>query len=83
MIYGYARVSGQTQSTDGNSLDVQREALKNKGCQQIYEEIFTGTKTERPVFSELVGMLKSGDVLIMTKLDRFARTVSEGTTLVK
>ena len=83
MIYGYARVSTAHQMKDGNSLDDQRAKLKEAGAQEIFEDSFTGTKIERPRFSELIERLASGDMLIVTKLDRFARTAADGAKLVQ
>lgn len=82
MIYGYARVSTKTQANDGNSLEGQRELLKQNGATKIYEDSFTGTKTDRPEFNKLLKELKDGDTLIVTKLDRFARSMSQGSELV-
>lgn len=78
MIYGYARVSSVGQARDGNSLMDQEGALRNAGCEVIVSEQFTGTKMDRPEFSRLNRMLKSGDRLVVTKLDRFARTAGDG-----
>lgn len=83
MIYGYARVSTSSQAKDGNSLENQREKLLNAGATEIVEENFTGTTTNRPAFSKLIERLKSGDTLIVTKLDRFARTAGQGAELIK
>lgn len=83
MIYGYARVSSKGQQTNGNSLEDQQTKLKEAGCQQIIIEQFTGTTTERPLFTELIKKLEPGDTLKVTKLDRFARTASKGSELVK
>ena len=83
MIYGYARVSTSGQSRDGNSLEDQMAALKTYGCEEILTEVYTGTKMERPKFAALMGMLKEGDTLVVTKLDRFARTTLEGCQTVK
>ena len=82
MIYGYARVSTKGQATDGNSLESQIEELKQNGAEKIYSDSFTGTKTDRPAFNELLQVLKAGDTLIVTKLDRFARSLSQGSELV-
>lgn len=82
MIYGYARVSTKRQAHDGNSLESQREILKQNGATKIYEDSFTGTKTERPQFSKLLEKLKEGDTIIVTKLDRFARSMTQGSELV-
>lgn len=83
MIYGYARVSSRGQERDGNSLEGQEQTLLARGCQVVYKEAFTGTKMDRPVFDELVGKLQPGDVLMVVKLDRFARTVVEGAKLIQ
>lgn len=83
MVYGYARVSGRAQATDGNSLESQEEALRGYGCQEIVREVYTGTKMDRPEFSRLIERMTAGDVLVVVKLDRFARSVSEGTTMIK
>lgn len=82
MIYGYARVSTKGQAKDGNSLEAQESALKAAGATQIYKETFTGTKTDRPELTKLLAELKSGDTLMVTKLDRIARTAVKGIELV-
>ena len=82
MIYGYARVSTKGQAKDGNSLESQIELLKDNGAVEIYSDSFTGTKADRPEFSKLLQKLESGDTLIVTKLDRFARSMSQGSELV-
>ena len=82
MIYGYARVSTKGQATDGNSLENQINLLKDNGAVEIYSDSFTGTKTDRPQFTELLSKLKKGDTLIVTKLDRFARSLTQGSELV-
>ena len=83
MIYGYARVSTTGQSTNGNSLEDQTKALEAYGCQEIVTETFTGKSMERPRFSALFQKLKSGDTLVVTKLDRFARTAIDGVSTVR
>ena len=82
MIYGYARVSTKGQAKDGNSLEVQENALRAAGAVEIYVDAFTGTKTDRPEFEKLMKQLQSGDTLIVTKLDRFARSMTQGSELV-
>ncbi|MDR4928270.1 recombinase family protein [Peribacillus simplex] len=72
MKYGYARVS-----TANQDLESQLTALKNEGCQKIYSEKFTGTKADRPQFKELLSILEAGDTLVVTKLDRFARSTGD------
>lgn len=78
MIYGYARVSTIGQAQRGNSLDDQREKLLAAGAQEIVYDVYTGAKMERPRFKALLGALRAGDTLMVCKLDRFARTASEG-----
>ena len=82
MIFGYARVSTKGQAKDGNSLESQIEVLKENGATQIYADSFTGTKTDRPQFNKLLEILREGDTLIVTKLDRFARSMTQGSELV-
>lgn len=81
-IYGYARVSTKWQAKDGNSLEVQVEQLRQSGATEIYADSFTGTKTDRPEFNKLLKALKEGDTLLVTKLDRFARSMTQGAELV-
>ena len=83
MIYGYSRVSTAMQSRDGNSLEEQVVALKNYGCQEIIEEAYSGKTMERPKFQSLLEHLQPGDTLVVTKLDRFARTAIEGVQTVR
>ena len=83
MIYGYARVSTLGQGRDGNSLEDQVNALKEYGCQEIVTEAFSGKTMDRPKFQELIGKLEDNDMLVVTKLDRFARTTIEGVQTVQ
>ena len=82
MIYGYARVSTKGQEHNGNSLESQEQLLKQNGAEVIYSDSFTGTKTDRPQFNKLLDVLAPGDTLIVTKLDRFARSMTQGSELV-
>lgn len=82
MIYGYARVSTKKQLT-GNSIEEQHRTLLEQGCTKIIEEQCTGKTTDRPKLSTLMGQLKKGDTLVVTKLDRLARNVVEGVTLIR
>ncbi|MBG9450430.1 resolvase [Cytobacillus firmus] len=78
MKYGYARVS-----TTGQELHTQLESLEKEGCDKIYSEKFTGTKADRPQFQAVLKELVAGDTLVVTKLDRFARSTTEALTIVK
>ncbi|MEG0844324.1 MAG: recombinase family protein [Romboutsia sp.] len=82
MIYGYARVSTRGQAKDGNSLESQIDLLKKNGCEKIYSDSLTGCKTDRPEFNKLLDKLNPGDMLVVTKLDRFARSMNQGSELV-
>ena len=73
--YGYARVS-----TAGQDLESQIETLKQQGCKptNIYAEKFTGTKTkQRKELQALLDVIKPGDELIVTKLDRLGRKTAD------
>ena len=83
MIWGYARVSTLTQGRDGNSLEEQVSALTAYGCQEIVQEAFTGKTMERPAFQTLMSKLTTQDTLVVTKLDRFARTAIDGVQTVR
>lgn len=81
-IVGYARVSTRGQATNGNSLEEQQRALQDAGCSIIYKDAFTGTKTDRPELNKAIMSLENGDTLIVTKLDRIARSLTQGSELV-
>lgn len=76
--YGYARVS-----TVAQDLESQIQSLVSEGCTEIYKEKFTGTKTDRPIFNEVMALLTEGDTLVVTKLDRLARNTREGIDVVE
>ena len=81
-IYGYARVSTRKQ-VGGNSFEEQQQLLEAEGCDSIVCEQHTGSTTVRPELDKLITKLSPGDKLVITKLDRFARNVVEGITLIK
>lgn len=83
MVFGYARVSTNYQAKDGNSLDAQVQTLKAAGAEKIYTDAFTGTKTDRPEMGKLLLKLQPGDKLIVTKLDRIARSATQGFDLIE
>ena len=82
MVYGYARVSTAGQARDGNSLESQEQKLRDAGATKIYSDAFTGTKIDRVNFQKLLSVLEEGDTLIVTKLDRFGRSVSQASALI-
>jgi DNA invertase Pin-like site-specific DNA recombinase len=69
MIYGYARVS-----TDGQTLDGQREALSTAGAQKIFAETASGAKSDRAELAKVLSAIREGDTLLVTRLDRLARS---------
>lgn len=83
MVYGYCRVSTQMQARDGNSLEAQEKLLRENGAKEIYSDTFTGTKAHRPELDRLLDKLQAGDKLIITKLDRIARSASQGIELIQ
>jgi DNA invertase Pin-like site-specific DNA recombinase len=72
MIIGYARVS-----TDGQTLDAQQSALTAAGAQQVFAEKISGAVTDRKALSRAIGALGPGDVLLVTRLDRLARSTRD------
>ena len=82
MKFAYARVSTRKQSRDGNGLDDQTTQLKIAGYDELVVEEFTGSTTKRPKLDALIQRLQTGDTIIVTKLDRFARTTAEGSKLI-
>lgn len=76
--YGYARIS-----TIGQDLRAQIATLEKEGCDKIYTEKFTGTKVDRKEFNQLLEIIEEGDTLVVTKLDRFARSVRGGIEVIK
>ena len=72
MIYGYARVS-----TDGQSVGAQVRQLTDAGCEKVYREVASGARTERAQLRRLLAALGPGDVLVVTRLDRLARSTRD------
>jgi len=77
MKFGYARVSTQDQN-----LEMQTDALLAAGCDRIFEEKASGAKRDRPELNALLDQLRDGDVLVVWKLDRLARSMKHLIELV-
>lgn len=82
MKYGYIRVSTRGQASEGNGLEAQREALKAAGAEKLYEDVMTRRVVGRPAFDEMLAKVQSGDEIMITKLDRFARSVTQASELI-
>lgn len=72
MILGYARVSTKDQNLDG-----QRDALATAGAERIFADAITGTARSRPELDRLLTELRPGDVVVVTKYDRLARSLKD------
>ena len=81
MIYGYARVSTKGQAKEGNSLEAQTAALTAAGAEKIYTDVMTGARADRPGLTQLLAAIGPGDTLMVTKLDRIARSGRNGAEL--
>jgi DNA invertase Pin-like site-specific DNA recombinase len=71
-VYGYARVS-----TDGQSVDAQIRQLRAAGAGKVFREAASGAKTDRPQLRRLLAELDAGDVVMVTRLDRLARSTRD------
>lgn len=69
---GYMRVS-----TTGQSLDVQQDALTAAGCDKLFGEIESGAKADRPQLAALLEYIREGDSVVVTRLDRLARSIRD------
>jgi DNA invertase Pin-like site-specific DNA recombinase len=72
MKLGYARVS-----TEDQTLDLQRPRLLAVGCEKLFEEKISGAKRNRPELEKLLGEVRKKDILVVTRLDRLARSTVE------
>jgi DNA invertase Pin-like site-specific DNA recombinase len=72
MKYGYARVS-----TDGQSVEAQTRQLAKAGCKKVFREVASGAKIDRQQLRRAINQLEPGDVLMVTRLDRLARSTRD------
>ncbi len=72
MKIGYARVS-----THDQKLDLQLKSLKKAGCQKIFREKVSGFNRQRPKFQRMLDQIRRGDIIVVWKLDRLARSTRD------
>ena len=72
MLVGYARVS-----TDDQNLNLQRDALDQAGCEQIFEDQLSGAKAERPGLHQALQYARAGDTIVVWRLDRLSRSLKD------
>lgn len=78
MLIGYARVS-----TDDQNLNLQRDALRGAGCDQIYEDRVSGALSTRPGLEQALSVARAGDILVVWRLDRLGRSLKDLISLVE
>ncbi len=70
-LIGYARVS-----TDNQHIDLQNDSLRSAGCARIFDDVISGSKSERPGLDAALAYLREGDILVVWKLDRLGRSMA-------
>ena len=82
--YLYARVSTKKQLKDGNSLEDQAARLLKEYTEgKLFAEQYTGAKSDRPKFQEMLSLVKPGDTVVVTKIDRLSRKLEEGIKVIR
>lgn len=72
MYIGYARVS-----TDDQNLDLQKDALEQAQCEQVFKDQLSGAKSERPGLKQALEYARSGDTIVVWRLDRLSRSLKD------
>lgn len=78
MLFGYSRVS-----TKDQNLELQNDALEKYGCERIFSDFSSGAKTRRPDFDNMKSHLRSGDTVVIWRLDRIGRSLKHLISLVE
>ncbi|WP_202814396.1 recombinase family protein [Aureimonas sp. AU40] len=79
MLLGYARVS----TNEDQSTTAQARALRQAGCERVYEEVASGGRWERPELHRLLDHLRPGDTLVVWKMDRLSRSLRDALTILE
>ena len=74
MKIGYARVSTKHQR---ESLDQQIDLLRQAGCKKVYSEVISGVSSKRPELTKLLSEIQTGDILVITAVDRLGRSLKD------
>ena len=82
-ILGYARVSTSTQAREGYSLQDQKDRLKTAGATRVFDDALSGKDRQRPGLEALLGHLRPDDVVLLVKLDRLGRSLSDLSSLLR
>jgi DNA invertase Pin-like site-specific DNA recombinase len=77
MLLGYARIS-----TKDQNLDLQLDALKKANCEIVFQDIISGAKADRPQLNKLLEQARTGDIIIVWKLDRLGRSLKHLVELI-
>ena len=77
MIYGYARISTNDQTTS-----LQKDALEKAGCNRIFIDVASGAKAHRPELDHMLDLLREGDTVVVWKLDRLGRSMQNLVELI-
>lgn len=72
--YGIDRI--RTGFTDNQHIDLQNDALRSAGCERIFDDVISGSKSERPGLDAALAYLREGDILVVWKLDRLGRSMA-------
>lgn len=85
MIHGYIRVSSKSQEKNNSLEEQETEIVEAYPSAKIHREVFTAAKdfSNRDVFNNAISELRSGDVFVVCKMDRFCRSVSEGLSIIE
>lgn len=82
MKYGYIRVSTKKQASEGNSLESQKQAVIAAGAEQVFSDTISGSQGDRPALNRLLELIRPGDWILITSLDRLGRSINQANDLI-